>query len=237
MADEFAVRLSPLFGEPRAMQDYIEGCKFDDYLRFSVYEDYCVITFATPDRQDAFVDYFDGRTLGGRLLRADPIDARPARPRPAPPRRLPRLSSHTIAVKGYPPHLLSDRNLWDHFCRLGFIRQIECRASTGYIQFDTEKDALEAFDAMDEATIEGSVVQVDVVEDRMLNLPTVVIPLSVVDREDAPVPPRPRDARGRARSPSRGDGQRRRPHPDRRPKGPPAQEERPRVRDYERPVV
>jgi hypothetical protein len=141
-------------------------------------------------------------------------------------------------VNGYPPHLLTDRTLWDHFCEIGFVRQIECRGPTGYIQFDTEGDALEAFDAMDEARVEEAVIQVDIVEDRVLNLPNVVIPLTAVEREEPQVPPRPREPRP-GRMQGRQDSRQRRPHPEKREdrRGGRPQEDRPRVRDYERSVV
>jgi hypothetical protein len=80
--------------------------------RFIVYEDSCVVAFATPVREDAFVDCFDGGRVGA--------------PAVAHERR-----------EWVPPCLLSDRSLWDDFCRLGFVRQIECRGAAGCVQFDT----------------------------------------------------------------------------------------------------
>jgi hypothetical protein len=183
------VRIQPLFDDPKEMQKYIESRGFDEFLRFTGYSDHCEVTFPTAECARNFRDSFDGKTIRGHV-----IEVRVLRPAGQPrTRRPPGMRSRTIAVSGYPPGLLTDRNLWDHFCRLGFVRQIECCGSTGYIQFDTEDDALNAFNDMDDAVIRDSVVRVDVVPDRTLNLPHLVIPLGVEEREEAKVPIRPRN--------------------------------------------
>jgi RNA recognition motif-containing protein len=103
------------------------------------------------------------------------------------------MRSHTISVKGYPSDLLSERRLWEDFCRIGFVRQIEVRNNTGYIKFDTEEDAVRAFDELDEAKIEQRSIRIEVIEDRELNLPEVIIPLIALEKVERDVPPRPKD--------------------------------------------
>jgi hypothetical protein len=212
------VYLGPRFSEPRDIQEYLDNQGFEDFTRFQAFDDYCIIRFSRRDRALAFTNAFNGRAVSGKVLEAYIVPQSGAATPPARPqrgRRQPRLASHTISVKGYPPELLTDRNLWDHFCRVGFIRQIECRGGTGYIQFDTEADALSAFEDMDDATVGDAVIRVDVIPDMLLNLPNVAIPLAIEEREEQRVPVRPRERERTTQHPRAHDAHRGRRPPDR----------------------
>jgi hypothetical protein len=190
MDDGIDVYLGPRFSEPRNIQEYLDNQGFEDFTRFQAFDDYCIVRFSKPDRALAFSTAFNGRAVNGKILEAYIVPQSGAATQTVRP---PRIASHTISVKGYPPELLTDRNLWDHFCRVGFIRQIECRGDTGFIQFDTEDDAQNAFEDMDDATVGDAVIRVNVVPDMLLNLPNVVIPLAIEDMEEQRVPVRPRE--------------------------------------------
>ncbi|OHT07739.1 hypothetical protein TRFO_24018 [Tritrichomonas foetus] len=209
------VHFSPMFDSPPEMQAYFDRNGFDDYVHFAVFDNYCSITFSTPKRDVEFYKFMNGRTINdeeisARLIYPDYRSSRPKVISPSPGRRdispnlspnisssmppnipsnLPMMNSRTIAVKS--PVFLSDRQLYEAFKHCGFIRQVESRATCGYLQFDTENDTLNAVEKMDGALINDIKISVTQIADRMLNVPNVVIPLAITEKEEPPPPPPP----------------------------------------------
>lgn len=188
------VRFSPIFDSPREIQSFIDHHGFEDYSHFAVYENYCSIIFNNPNRDSDFCNFINGLTINGMKITAHLItpssSSHPKGISPSPSQ--PRIHSRTIAIKS--SIYLNDRKLYDLFKHCGFIRQVESRPACGYIQFDTESDACKAVDQMDKYVYnedEGIILSVTQVTDRMLNIPNVVIPLSIVEKEDPPPPPPP----------------------------------------------
>jgi RNA recognition motif-containing protein len=179
-----SVSLSPLFDDRMNIVAFIERNGFLDYTGFQFYEDSCFVTFADSKTAQEFVDKIDGKRANGTTLRAEIVAGRAwesRRDSPS-PRPSPRgMHSRTIAVKNYPAQYLGDRNLWEDFREIGFIREIEVRRNTGYIQFDTESDAIHAVENMNGRRLSGSRITVELIPDRILNLPNVRVPLILVD--------------------------------------------------------
>jgi hypothetical protein len=191
MAD-IQVYLAPLFDEASRMTSFIENNGFVDYTRFRVYDTFCYIDFPSLDRALSFVETFDGmRTNSCKLVcyitqgrAGDRVDRRRDDASSSRPARTSRsLHSKTILIKNYPAEYLGDRNLWNDFRECGFIRQVDVRGSAGYIQFDTEPDALNAVDEMNGKRLNGNRIQVELIPDRILNLPHLVVPLIAAPSE------------------------------------------------------
>jgi hypothetical protein len=188
-----SVALSPLFDDRKNIISFIENNGFTDYTGFQLYEDYVFVTFPEYAVAQQFVEKIDGVRANGYKLNARIVperlrergrDDHSPRPRGRP------IRSKTVAVQNYPPEYLGDRNLWNDFREVGFIRQIEVRRATGYIQFDSEADAFRAVEEMDGRRLSGSRITVELIPDRILNLPNVVVPLIMPE-------PGPRDRAAR----------------------------------------
>jgi RNA recognition motif-containing protein len=195
-----SVSLRPLFDDRKNIVSFIERSGFVGYTGFQLYDDFCFVTFPEYSVAQRFVSQVDGVRVNGYTVSASivpdrsrdsPTPREPRRDDPSPRPRPRGPRSKTVAIKNYPVDYLGDRNLWHDFRDLGFIRQIEVRRSTGYIQFDSESDALNAVDHMDGRRLNGSRITVELIPDRILNLPNVVVPLIVADppRERAPREP------------------------------------------------
>jgi RNA recognition motif-containing protein len=173
--------LHPLFADRKNIIAYIEDNGFHNYTGFQMCEDYCFVYFPDMDSAQAFVDKLDGARVAGRSLSVYIAQDRGHERRHDDPSPRPRSSrairSRTIAVKNYPADYLGDRNLWHDFRETGFIRQIEVRRGIGYVQFDTEADAVNAVAEMNGRRLSGSRITVELIPDRILGLPNVVVPL------------------------------------------------------------
>jgi hypothetical protein len=164
-----------------------------------------MVYFSDLGRARGFADCFDGMRVNRYRIEAYiPHDREGEKPRekdhsnsreqeyererhrgdvPGPKRSSRTLRSKTVSVKGYPREYLGDRNLWNDFRETGFIRHIEVRGDVGYIQFDSENDALACVESMDGRTLTGSRISVKHIPDRILNLPDIVVELMVPEKE------------------------------------------------------
>jgi RNA recognition motif-containing protein len=81
---------------------------------------------------------------------------------------------------------LNDRALYNDFYAVGYLKQVEVdkTAGIGYLQFDTEEDAQNAVRKNDGMRIEGARVKVELIPDRALNVPNLLVPLVVADKEE-----------------------------------------------------
>ena len=176
------VLIRPPFGEPNQMIETFVRNGFDDYGHFEVYSDYCFIYFDTNSRAREFTSLFNNYQTRYGPIEAYIYTSPPDLPREYIYRYEPNIiHSRTVAVKNYPYEILRERNIWDDFRETGFIRQIEVRGYTAYIQFDAEEDALNAIRIMRGRRIRGIPIDVDLIPDRILNLPNIVVPLIVAD--------------------------------------------------------
>lgn len=191
MEEDFLITIRPPFDELNKMVDLFQSKGFDDYLKFSVYNDRCEILFKSYSKAQNFVDYFDNYRINSIRLTVS-LNQSSNKSIPYKDRnddrarfhsKVPRIHSKTVAVKNYPIEELNDRNIWNDFRTTGFIRQIETRGATAYIQFDTEDDALNSIDSMDGVFILGNRINVELIPDRILNLPDVVVPLIIADKQ------------------------------------------------------
>ncbi|OHT12679.1 hypothetical protein TRFO_17526 [Tritrichomonas foetus] len=189
MDEGYFLIIRPPIDEPEKMIDLFQAKQFDDYSKLYLYNDRCVLCFKSYSRANAFIDYFDGYRIGPVRISVtmERFDDRIDHPmernlRPRSPPRLPRFHSKTVHVKNYPIEELTDRNIWNDFRTSGFIRQIETRGSTAYIQYDTEEDAVNAIKKMNGIHILGKKILVELIPDRILNLPNVVVPLIITDK-------------------------------------------------------
>lgn len=194
----YSVIIHPPFDELNKMVDLFQSKGFDDYLKFYVYKDHCDILFKSYSRAQDFIDYFDNYHINSIHISASmsknkinqyiDVDFKKSSNdnHGKIQSRIPKIHSKTVAVKNYPIDELTDRNIWNDFRTTGFIRQIETRGSTAYIQYDTEDDALDAIDSMDGVFILGSRISVELIPDRILNLPDVVVPLIIADKQREP---------------------------------------------------
>jgi hypothetical protein len=178
------VYLSPVFDEVANMTDFFESSGFGDFAHFRIYDDFCIIDYASYDRAKAFVNEFDGVRIRSCKVSCYIVGDRGARREDREPddRSRPRgrsLRSKTIVVRNYPQSYLSDRNIWNDFRDSGFIREIEVRGFNAYIQFDTENDAYHALDEMDGRRINAGRIRVEMVQDRQLNQPNLHLPLEL----------------------------------------------------------
>ncbi|EAY19545.1 hypothetical protein TVAG_136760 [Trichomonas vaginalis G3] len=94
--------------------------------------------------------------------------------------------SRTILIYGYRAPL-TRRMVWDDFRSFGYIKQIEIRETTAYVQFETPDDALNAIKQMEakDNIVRNTRISIELTQDRPLNLPTFVIPLIVEDDKNS----------------------------------------------------
>jgi hypothetical protein len=185
---EYAVRVSPLFDSAANIDSFFANEGYHTYSRMAVFDDCFFLVFAARRDAEDFVAAFHRARVDGYLLAAEvdrhPPDEIARAPYPhSPPEP---LRSRTVAVRGYPPAYLTDRNLYTDFYPLGYLKQVEVdrAAGIGYLQFDTEEDALNAIRKNDGMRIEGARVAVELIPDRALNVPNLLVPLVVTDRDE-----------------------------------------------------
>ncbi|KAH0789942.1 hypothetical protein GPJ56_006444 [Histomonas meleagridis] len=172
------VLIRPIFDEPGRMLENFVRSGFDDYEHFDVFSNYCFIYFNSISRAKEFVSAFNNTQTRHGPVEVFIYDF----PQNSQNRYEPgRMHSKTISVKNYPYELLHDRNIWNDFRETGFIRQIEVRGYTAYVQFDTEEDAMNAVRVMRGRRIRGVPIDVELIPDRILNLPNIVVPLIVAE--------------------------------------------------------
>lgn len=187
------VQIHPAFDKIKFMADYFTHKGFDSFTRIQIFEADCYVTFPNRAEAEEFASAFDGRRVNGQIIRAiirylpdDDI----GRPAATPPKRYPasnddrRLRSRTISVKGYPISKLTDRNLYNDFWKSGYLKQIEICNGIGYLQFDTPEDAETAIQKNDQMYIGGSRITVEMIPDRALNVPNILVPLVIADKDD-----------------------------------------------------
>jgi hypothetical protein len=196
---DYVVRVSPLiqFPEQEGLGKFFaaEGFHINE---IRLYADEFYLTFFTRREADEFVHAFDGARVRGSLLTAEtvrhvPDEALRELGRTRSPEDREKIRSRTVAVRGYPPSYLNDRTLYSDFYPLGYLKQIEINRGVGYLQFDTEDDAENAVNKNDGMRIEGSRVTVELIPDRALNVPNLLVPLQIVEKEER------REYRGGAR--------------------------------------
>ncbi|KAH0795133.1 putative RNA-binding protein [Histomonas meleagridis] len=191
------VLFEPKFDEPEKMQAFFDEKGFDDFLRFSVFESYCIIEFPTINRANDFVDFFNGKIFNEQKVQARILEDIPPPRSPAPIHNdypTNNFRSKTILIEGYPPDFSTDRNMYEDFRHYGFIRQVESHVDYGYISFDTINDAENAVQQMDGAVVHNSKIAVSMIPDRILNRPNILIPLAIAEKEElSPVALRPKD--------------------------------------------
>lgn len=192
---DYVCVLKPLFYSPKRIEQYVIDSRFDDFVDMEVVgaSDYALFSFNSLDRARMFADEFDGRIINGYKITAYVARTQERRERPDRDSRPPRttrpnssqvIRSKTIAVKNFPLDRLNDRNLWDNFRESGFIRSVETRFPVGYVKFDTEEDAVRAYEDMDGRIIYNSKLTVEIVPDRVLGLPNLGVQLTAESEKD-----------------------------------------------------
>ena len=186
--------LKPLFDSPKRIEQCVIDWGFGDFINMDVQSasDYVLFSFDSLDRARRFEYDFDGRILNGYKITAYVARTQERRERSADMGRAPRgsrpssqaIRSKTIAVKNFPLDILNDRSLWDYFRESGFIRSVETRFPVGYVKFDTEEDAVRAYEDMDGRIINNSKLSVEIVPDRVLGLPNLGVQLSAESEKD-----------------------------------------------------
>lgn len=186
------VQIHPAFDKIKFMADYFTHKGFDSFIRIQIFDSDCYVTFPNRVEAEEFVNAFDGRRVNGQNIRAM-IRYLPnndyGRTSTPPKRYLTskdgrRIRSRTISVKGYPASKLTDRNLYNDFWKSGYLKQIEISNGVGYLQFDTPEDAEAAIQKNDQMYIEGSRITVEMIPDRALNVPNILVPLVIADKDD-----------------------------------------------------
>lgn len=217
MGESADVRVSPLFDEPAEMQDYFDSKGYeDDYTRMIVFNQFIILKFVSRACAADFVKRFDGAIVNNTQIYASIIDG----PKPTAPSASQPQPTHTVSFQNL--ETLSDRFLWTLTNDIGFVRQIECKGSTGFVQFDTEDDAARCiahFKNHRSYKVEG-------VTDFVLNKPRMGIPLTPAEPQVADIP-----LRSDSRSSKKKKDKKRRPRPSGEEFLPPW--ERERVRGYE----
>ncbi|OHS98819.1 hypothetical protein TRFO_01886 [Tritrichomonas foetus] len=187
---ECTVQIHPSFDKRKFMAEYFTRKGFNTFTDVQVFDSDCYVTFPNRAEAEEFANAFDGRRVNNQAIRAIirylPEDLRPSE---APPKRYPsvderRIRSRTICVKGYPLSKLTDRNLYHDFWKSGYLKQIEISNGVGYLQFDTPDDAETAILKNDQMCISGSRITVEMIPDRALNVPNVLVPLVIADKDD-----------------------------------------------------
>jgi hypothetical protein len=185
---DYVVRVTPLFDTATNIDSFFANEGFHTYSRMALFDDRFFLTFDVRRDAEAFVDTFNRTRVSGYILTAE-IDRHPpdelvrlAHPQPSPEP----IRSRTVAVYGYPSNYLNDRALYNDFYGVGYLKQIEIdkSAGIGYLQFDTEEDASNAVRKNDGMRIEGARVKVELIPDRALNVPNLLVPLIVADKEE-----------------------------------------------------
>lgn len=188
--------LKPLFDSPNRIEELVVDWGFGDFISMTVerVSDYVLFSFDSLDRARRFADEFDRRVLNGYKITSYVVRSQERRERPGDKGRAPRggsrppatqaIRSKTIAVKNFPLDILNDRSLWDNFRESGFIRSVETRFPVGYVKFDTEEDAVRAYEDMDGRIINNSKLSVEIVPDRVLGLPNLGVQLSAESEKD-----------------------------------------------------
>lgn len=188
--------LKPLFDSPKRIEQLVIDWGFGDFINMDVERasDYALFSFDSLDRARRFEYEFDGRILNGYKVtayvarteerRERPADKGRGGPRGPRPPSSQAIRSKTIAVKNFPLDILNDRSLWDNFRESGFIRSVETRFPVGYVKFDTEEDAVRAYEDMDGRIINNSKLSVEIVPDRVLGLPNLGVQLSTEADKD-----------------------------------------------------
>ena len=213
--DLVTVHFRPLFGEPDEMNDYFQRNGVNFY-QLTLHDGFAFIVFTSMDQAQRFIHDFDQRQINGTTLKVQlgrgQLDRQRENrerererererfiPRPDDRRFEPRRRyvTKTIAIKGYPYDLLTERRLFNDFYPTGFIRQVEVKDGIGYIAFDTEDDANNAMYEKHGRWMENGLfrLSIEFVEDRPMNLPKLGIPLVIQDgrpferKSEVPKPP------------------------------------------------
>ena len=190
--DLVTVHFRPLFGEPEEMGEIFKRQGFN-FHKLTLHDGFAFIVFTSMDQAQRFIREFDGRTINGINLRVQlgrgQLDRQRERDNFAPrndDRRYEnrrRLSTKTIAIRGYPFDLLNDRRLFNDFYSTGFIRQVEVKDGVGYIAFDSEEDASRAYAEKNGTRVDNVRITIESVEDRPMNLPKLGIPLVIQEQK------------------------------------------------------
>lgn len=189
MSGVVPVRFSPLFSQPEDMLKHFRLYGYDDDIkRFVLFDDYCVLELGDHARACDFLKEFDGKVINDVQVRVsvmeteDSAPSREDRHYEEPPER-----SFTISVFCDAQNVLSDRVLWETFKDIGFVRQIECINGVGYVQFDSEDDAKIAHEELNGKEVEGYLIYVQLIPDRILNRPRLGIPLEKIEIDEASI--------------------------------------------------
>ncbi|KAH0789513.1 26S protease regulatory subunit 4 [Histomonas meleagridis] len=194
MSKEYPVRVAPIFNDPNYILDFFEQEGFYTFSRFSVFDDCMFIYFPEIQEAEAFVHYFNQLKIAGVTLqvtfeRPEHVDI----PSYSDRKRGETIISRTLAIRGYPPQLLTDRNLYNDFWKYGYLKQIEIKKSVGYLQYDTESDAANAIHEKNGTFVNGEKIFVECIPDKALNVPNILVPLVIAentriqkDRENLP---------------------------------------------------
>ena len=172
------------------MNDYFKRNNINFY-QLTLHDGFAFIVFTSMDQAQRFIRDFDGRTINGHTLRVQLGRGQLDRQRENRERFMQRgddrrfdsrrrYMTKTIAIRGYPYDLLTERRLFNDFYSSGFIRQVEVKEGIGYIAFDTEEDASNAIYEKNGMRIENGIrISIESVEDRPMNLPKLGVPLVI----------------------------------------------------------
>lgn len=165
------VMVSPSFGKgKKSVLDFLVhyGCK--DYANVDIYDHYFLITFKSPYRAAIIAKQFNGLRYQNLTLRAELLE----KPNSL---NIHSIRSKTIRVDGYSDIDLKEKYVWQDFWELGFIRYLEIKDKSAFIQFDRTSDADNAAKKMDGKRIRHTVLSVTVIPDKVLGMSDVTIPL------------------------------------------------------------
>lgn len=187
---DYTVQIHPAFDKIKFMADYFTRKGFDSFTRIQIFDSDCYVTFPNRTEATEFINAFDGRRVNGQIISAtirhlpENDFSRSSSSRYATLNDDRRIRSRTISVKGYPASKLTDRNLYNDFWKSGYLKQIEISNGIGYLQFDTPEDAETAIQKNDQMYISGSRISVEMIPDRALNVPNILVPLVIADKDD-----------------------------------------------------
>ena len=195
---EFVVHFRPTFGDNNKMSDFFSSHGYSDYLKITFYSMYCFLSFESKSRAESFISHFNGMRHDNYTLNAswgklssherrnsyrDRYDSPDDCYRPRQHDYNTSIRSKTIMVTGYPRHLFTERQLFKDFYKVGFVRQVQIINVAGYIQFDTEEDAIKAIREKERRDRNYS-MRIEMVDDIPLNLPKLGIRVIIPERND-----------------------------------------------------
>lgn len=171
-------RVQPVFGDQNVIERRFGDMGFKDYKQITILPSGILVEFYDAAVAAEFRQTFDGTKIRGSTLQVD-MEKQTSAPAPPSPKRAKPGATKTVVVRNYPSGKLTERRMYELFWECGYLKQIEVNGDEGeaVLQFDQEGDAANAVERYDGKEVDGAILGVSFIKDRVLNMPQIVVPI------------------------------------------------------------